>query len=331
MMPYVWRNDFQSGNQLIDDEYKGIYKLFNVFFAENEEHATCESVHKLTKELMPHAATLFSIENEMMKKESYPLVSLHAAHHLKIRGNLKNLIEASAGGFLEMPHKAVIDFAKLWLKEHQANDDTTFYSFCQNKETDLGGHLKNLICNVTNMKDKFITSGMILSTESNSLRIELPDDTNLKLSGGEMVKITAKSKFGRVQTIIALVGNFDSKELLLFNAKVLDASNNRAMFRVQTKIKANVLTEGSQIPATITNISSGGILLDTPGPHKTGSILNMEFMIQNYRIIEPAEVVRVIESDDGKTLYSLKFVAISPKDQDKIDSYVLNKQIMGVR
>ena len=330
-MPYVWRRDFLSGNQQIDDGYKEIYRLFNNFAQENEEHATNETVLKLATGLKPHATVLFDIENEMMKGELFPLASRHAANHLKILGNLKNIIEASANNILEKPHKDIIDFAKIWLKEHQANDDATFYSFCQSKGTDLGSFIKNLVCTVTTMNDKFITSGMILSTESSNLRIDLPDDTKLRLTEGDMVKVTAKSKFGRVQTIVALVGSFDSAELVLFNAKVLDASNNRAMFRVQSKIKAFVLADGGQIPSTITNISSGGLLLDAPRPYKAGNILNMEFMIQNYRIIEPAEVMRVIETDEGKTLYSLKFVAISPKYQEIIDAYVLNKQIMSVR
>ena len=331
MMPYVWRRDFESGNRQIDEAYKEIYKLFNIFSSNNENEATNEAVHKLASELMPHANALFSTENELMDGESFPLSSAHAAHHLKIQGTLKNLIEASASGILTKPHKDVIDFAKMWLKEHQANDDATFYSYCQNKGKDLGSHLKNLVCTITTMKDKFITSGMILSTESNNLRIDLPDDTNLNLTPGDMVKVTAKSKFGRVQTIVALAGNFGKSELCLFNASVVDASNNRAMFRVQAKIKAYILADGNHIPATITNISSGGLLLDAPGPYKVGSFLNMEFMIQNYRIIEPSEVVRVIVNDEGKTLYCLKFVAISSKDQEIIDAYVLNKQIMSVR
>ena len=331
MMPYVWRRDCKSGNQQIDDEYKQIHRLFNAFAADDEERATCDTVHKLASKLKPRATTLFSIENEMMEGESYPLASHHAAHHLKILGTLKNLIEASANGLLKTPFKDVIDFAKIWLREHQAHDDAAFYSFCQSKGTDLGSHIKNLVCNVTDMKDKFITSGMILSTESNNLRIDLPDDTSLKLAGGDMVKISAKSKSGRVQTIVALVGKFDSQELTLFNAKILDASNNRAMFRVQVNIKASILAEGSQVPATITNISSGGLLIDAQGPYRAGKILNMEFMLQNHRIIEPAEVMRVIETDEGKVLYSLKFVAISSKDQEIIDAFVLNKQIMSVR
>ena len=330
-MPYVWRRDFKSGNWQIDELCKEIYELFNIFSCENENEASNEAVYKLTSELMPHASLLFSTENDLMEKESFPLSNMHAAHHLKIQGTLKNLIEASANGILTTPHKDVITFAKIWLKEHQANDDATFYAFCQNKNKDLGSHLKNMVCTVTTMKDKFITSGMILSTESNNLRIDLPDETKLNLTPGDMVKVLAKSNFGRTQTIIALAGNFGKDDLRLFNASVVDASNNRAMFRVQTKIKASILAEGKQIPATITNISSGGLLLDAPGSYKVGSFLNMEFMIQNYRIIEPAEVVRVIENDEGKTLYSLKFVAIGSKDQEKIDAYVLNRQIMGVR
>ena len=327
-MPYVWRRDFMSGNQQIDDLYMEIYRLFNTFSADNEKDATNETVNKLTRELMPRANALFSTENGLMVEAAFPLANRHAASHLKILGTLKSLNEASAGSFILAPYKEIIDFAKIWLKEHQAHEDATFYGFCQSKGKDLGSHLKNLVCTVTTMKDKLITSGMILSTESNGLKIDLPEETNLDLASGDMVKVIAKTKFGRTQTIVALVGDFDKKELCLFNASVVDASNNRAMFRVQTNIRANILAEGSQKTATITNISSGGLLLDAEGPYKVGNFINLEFMIQNHRIIEPAEVVRVIENDDGRMLYSLKFVAIGPKDRDVIDSYVLNKQIM---
>ena len=330
-MSYIWRRDFKSGNRQIDDSYNKIHELFNTFSSENETDTTNEIVYKLSSELMPIATKLFDIENKVMEQESYPLANRHAAKHLKIHGTLKNLIEAAKDDILTTPYKDVIDFAKLWLKEHQAHDDATFYVFCQNKGNDLGAHLKNLVCTVTTMKDKFITSGMILSTESHNVRIDLPDDTILMVTAGEMVKVTAKSKFGRQQTIVALVGLFDTQELTLFNAKLLDASNNRAMFRVQSKIRASILAEGKTIPATITNISSGGLLLDAPGPYRAGNILNMEFMVQNHRIIEPAEVMRLIDSDDGRVLYSLKFIAISSRDQEVIDAYVLNKQIMSVR
>ena len=330
-MPYVWRRDFESGNWRIDEWYKEIYGLFNSFSSINENDATNEAVHKLTSELTPLATELFSLENDLMQGEVYPLVNRHAAHHLKIQGTLKNLSEASKSGFIAAPYKEVVDFAKIWLKEHQAHDDATFYSYCQNKGKDLGSHLKNLVCTVTTMKDKLITSGMILSTSSNDLRIDLPDDSKLQLTPGEMVKVIAKSKFGRVQTIVAIAGNIYKDEFSLFNASVVDASNNRAMFRVHTKIKANILAEGIQMPAVITNISSGGLLIESQNLCKVGSFINMEFMVQNHRIIEPAEVVRAIENDDGKLLYSLKFVAIGSKDQEVIDAYVLNKQIMSVR
>ena len=331
MMPYVWRRDFKSGNWQIDGLYKEIYELFNIFSSENEKDTTNEAVHKLAKELMSRANSLFSIENELMAGESYPLTNRHASNHLKIQGTLKNMVEASASGLLTTPFKDVIGFAKIWLKDHQAHDDATFYSYCQNKGKDIGSHLINLVCNVTTMKDKFITSGMILSAESHNLRIDLPEDSKLNLVPGDMVKVTAKSKFSRVYTIVALAGNLGNDELSLFNASAVDASNNRAVFRVEAKIKANILAEGKQIPATITNISSGGLLLDAPGPFKIGSFLNLEFMIQNHRIIEPTEVMRIIVNDTGKMFYSLKFVAISSKDQEIIDAYVLNKQIMSVR
>ena len=330
-MAYVWRNDFKSGIERIDDEYNEIYRIFNAFAADENKVATCEAAHLFATELLPHATTLFETEEKMMNADKYPLINIHTAFHKKIVDSLNNISDAAGKNNLENPHETVVGIAKIWLNEHHANDDATFYSFCKNKGKILEKNLKNMVCTISTMNDKLITSGMIKSTESNNLLIELADNSKLKILPGDMVKISAKSSFGRVQTIIAKIGKLEKNKLIMFNASIIDASHSRAVFRVNTKIAARILLAGSNVSAVITNISSGGLMITAEKGFKKGDIINIEFMIQNHRIIEPSEIMRVTTDESGKILYNLKFVAIDHKDQEKIDAYVLNKQIMTVR
>ncbi|HEU4403078.1 MAG TPA: response regulator [Candidatus Polarisedimenticolia bacterium] len=113
------------------------------------------------------------------------------------------------------------------------------------------------------------------------------------------------------------------EDLLGLVARILEVKQREAT-RLTVVFNANGSLGSRQVVGQGRNLSTSGLLLDSPGPLAVGSILSLEFYLPKlrYQVKVQGEVTRSNVGPDGTHQAGIRFTDLSQADQEQILEYV---------
>jgi len=122
-----WKDAYSMGEQKIDEQHKGLFKLSNEIY-DLIEAGVDDSEHfrELFMALNDYSVDHFIYEEIYMKKKNFPQLKEHIQQHLIFSEQLKKL----ALGINQESHiKDIGEFVTTWLVQHVLNEDMKYKDF----------------------------------------------------------------------------------------------------------------------------------------------------------------------------------------------------------
>jgi c-di-GMP-binding flagellar brake protein YcgR len=148
----------------------------------------------------------------------------------------------------------------------------------------------------------------------------------------DIVKVASFSQKLEEQNFIAQVFYSTNDKVKLFNATVIQTTNNRKHFRVPTEIKAMMRIDGYPEPVKgkISNISAGGLKMETGNFLDLGMKVVVEFVVHNHLLSEACAIRRAIRGIDMVNIYGFEFLSLCSEASQKINQYLFNQQSINL-
>jgi len=327
----TWSDDYASGFPALDAQHKRLFEMINTFATKNAGSMSRDISIEFLNNLEAYCIAHFGLEEQMMAENDYPLTEYHTDIHKNLKQTVEEVKAKLEKDELKGSFTTVVNFATDWLNNHIAQDDLAFSSYCQNKDYDLGQQLLGRICEVLTMDNRLLGSGKIESVDKNSVVISNASKTQISANLNDMVKISSLSEKQETQSFLAKVYSSTVEELKLFNASTIQTENHRKFFRVPTSLKATLRFDDKVVPVTITDISAGGMMIESKQMLELDQFVSIDFVVQNNRLIELCNVKRVIKDTNTQNIYGLQFAAMNSSNSGKINSFVFNKQTSARR
>ncbi|WP_295750032.1 PilZ domain-containing protein [uncultured Oscillibacter sp.] len=119
---------------------------------------------------------------------------------------------------------------------------------------------------------------------------------------------------------------------LVSQLSVVRVGNDRAFFRLDTNLEANVTKfsgrNAGEHPCRLLNISVGGARIASTQQYWEGDklLLTVKLLEDRGPSVMYCQVLRVIEKEDGPTEYGCQFLELNEADQDKITENIFTAQ-----
>jgi len=120
---FIWLDDYQIGNETIDQQHKYLFELANLIVDPQHTHAIRTNFMQLFKYVREH----FSAEETLMKKHNYPRYGKHLIEHEKLLDHLLEISESIGRG--QFQHDKIVNFMKNWLLVHIVEEDMLLGEF----------------------------------------------------------------------------------------------------------------------------------------------------------------------------------------------------------
>ena len=322
----AWSDTFVSGFTKIDTQHKKLFQMLSSFAEKNGDNASTRDILTLLDELGDYCKSHFHTEESVMEQYGFPLIEYHRGLHKNLKRALIKMRKMTEQHAFKDPHTSVVKVCADWFYNHIALEDLTFASFYKNRDYSLGEHFVGRKCELLTVDNKFLGTGDIQSVDRSEVVVSNSTGSAIPLNLNEIVKVKSISGQHENQTFLARVF-FSTPEIIkLFNATVIQTVNNRQHFRVSVKLNAKLLKEELLFNVTITDISEGGLMIDSKKQLEVGDIVTIYFEAQGVRFVESCEVVRAVNESGSSSTYGIRFLSMKNSDADKINSFVLNKQ-----
>jgi len=122
-----WKDAYSMGENTIDEQHKGLFKLSNEIYdlieagVDDREH-----FRELFITLNDYSVEHFIYEEMYMQQKGFPQLKEHIQQHLKFSDKLKKL----ALGINKESHiKDIGEFVTTWLVQHVLNEDMKYKKF----------------------------------------------------------------------------------------------------------------------------------------------------------------------------------------------------------
>ena len=197
------------------------------------------------------------------------------------------------------------------------------------KNDGFGKHLAGRRCEVLTENNMYLGNGFIQSADKDLVMITNDKKKAFPVKKKDVIKITSLSDKDGSQTFVAKVSSVKPGLLKLVNAKVLQAVNSRESYRVLADVDAVIRVDDKKCPVKVTDISVGGMKIESNLIMGLGENLPVELVLNNNRLLFVCEIVRADVGGSPPYEYGIKFAALMDSDLDKINLYILNKQIQA--
>ncbi|MFC1236555.1 bacteriohemerythrin [Vibrio sp. F74] len=127
-MSTQWTKDLSVGDEAIDDDHKGLFKLIDELSTANMSHSYINSI---LDRLKHYTEEHFSKEEVYMKQVNFPGLDEHLAQHRAFEEWLKT-IRSMYARFPQSPFivgDSVNSYLQRWLKEHILEEDMKYRDF----------------------------------------------------------------------------------------------------------------------------------------------------------------------------------------------------------
>ena len=319
-----WSKEFASGYTIIDNQHKELFQLCNAL-AKNpkaDEYAMIKFLEDLTVLFITH----FETENKAMQEYKYPLAEYHTNEHNSLQTEARRLRQQLIAGRLHEPHKKLVAFASDYINQHVANEDSTFYRYLRNRNYNLGDDFVGRRCEVLNMDNKSLGIGRIDSVVRNDVEIANLSSQKIPVRLNDTVKISSFSSKKESQTFVAKVYYSTDKLVRLFNATIIQSSNDRRFIRVLVSLSASMRTDDGVFPASVVDLSLGGMMVRSEAVLAEGDEVLMDFTLLDKGIKQRCRVMRASIRGDEPNVYGLQFTSMRIYDSDKIHAYIFSLQ-----
>ena len=126
-----WKDEYSMGEEEIDNQHKGLFKLSNEIYdlveagVDDNEH-----FRDLFMRLNDYSVEHFIYEEMYMETEEYPKLQEHINQHLEFNNKLRELC---VGIDKETHIKDIGEFITIWLVQHVLNEDMEYKIFIDAK------------------------------------------------------------------------------------------------------------------------------------------------------------------------------------------------------
>jgi len=327
----TWSNDYASGFSDIDLHHKTLYRMTNTFIAKYKHGAPSNIILNFLDDLIDYGKMHFIVEEEMMIESDYPLINYHISKHNDLIDAVMQMKNKIRKDMLESPMDVVTRFVINWLSHHIEQEDLTFFNFCKNKHYDLGKHFAGRRCIIFTMNNEVVGDGKIETVSNKEVIIENISSKGIPVESNDVVKISSVFEDQESQTFIAKVSHVSVERIKVFNATIVQKINDRKDFRVPVKVEAILHFLGEAFPILITDISAGGMMLESMHKFEKDIMVSIEFLVYNNCIIQTCEIVRVESGEFLSSAYGVRFEDMNKTDSDVINSFIFNRKTLDRR
>ena len=330
----VWSDDYVSGILDVDAQHKTLFQIINAFAVDENVNVPTSVFLAFLDYLGAYCDTHFALEESMMAQHNYPLAEYHTTAHANLKKTVSEIREKVASNSLGMPYRSITDLATEWLNNHIAKDDLAFFGFCKTKKpgTSIGEDFVNAECDILTMNNTLLGIGKINSISPGDVVITyLPtDDTPaMPIQLNDILKISSYTPKGENRIFVAKVYHSDRGIIRLFNATISPVIHNRKHFRIPVKQPASLYIDDELYIIIITDISAGGLQLESTHLMELNDIVTIKFLVENNSFSEQCRIMWIEERDDFFNNYGVEFISMSSSNTDKINSFVFNSQVLA--
>ena len=327
MSKHNWPDDLVSDFPDIDAQYKKLFEVVDTFVATHDESVPNHTLLAFLDDLLAHCEAYFASEERSMAENAYPLIDYHVDLHDELILTIEEMQKQIISNALDDAFVSVFDFTQKQISEHVIQEDLAFFSFYKNKDNQLSQHLLGQKCELLTMNDALIGNGKIESIHNNEVVIAYKADKMMPVDLSDIVKVTSFSARREKQVFIARVYDVTPTDVKLFDATLLQDTNNRQFFRVPIRIEATLRLKENMVPVVITDLSLGGLMIETDIAIENGTVAALEFTMHNHHMIEVCKITRIIKEEAGAPFrYGAKFLSLDSGISNKISSFVFSKQ-----
>ncbi|HSK47590.1 MAG TPA: bacteriohemerythrin [Coriobacteriia bacterium] len=129
-MPQIdWDPAMETGDPIVDDQHRGLFRLFNeLLLAEQDgdDSSVLQVLEKLTEYVIVH----FSAEESLMLLHRYPerLSATHVAEHRRLTETTRELVLDYRTG-TKTSVEPLVSFLQRWLADHIEQSDRAFVDY----------------------------------------------------------------------------------------------------------------------------------------------------------------------------------------------------------
>lgn len=131
-----WRDEYRTGNSLVDDQHQQLFKIVNLLHDAMLQGHGRDVVKKTLNNLTHYTLEHFKTEEQLMLTHAYPHYEEHKGRHEELKAKVLTLIanfEESSSVAIEVSH-----FLTDWLIHHIKGEDQKMIRYMREK---VGVHL----------------------------------------------------------------------------------------------------------------------------------------------------------------------------------------------
>ena len=137
MVTIQWRNAYNTGVELFDQEHHKIVELINIMFAAILSKGEKEIFEKVCDDIIVYTEYHFAHEEKAMALVNYPGIEEHVADHKWLKQEAEKFQEVIKNNFPEGTKELYV-FLRHWLIDHIQIVDKQYSSFLINlDETEI--------------------------------------------------------------------------------------------------------------------------------------------------------------------------------------------------
>ncbi len=131
-----WRDEYKTGNDVLDDQHKHLFKIVNTLHDAMLEGHGRDVLQKTLDELIAYTIEHFRIEEKLMESSHYPDYEEHKAKHDDLKSQVTVLLEKmkQQNNFLSIE---VSKFLTNWLIHHIMGSDQKMIKFFKEQNFSL--------------------------------------------------------------------------------------------------------------------------------------------------------------------------------------------------
>lgn len=118
----IWSSDLETGNEMIDNDHKGIIKLYNQVVNIVEKKQFDKNLVKVLTELTHYSVKHFKNEEDWMLEMNYPDFEEHQMEHKDFVYKIV-MFNMSFDDSNEQMFKDILTFLKDWISNHVVSLD----------------------------------------------------------------------------------------------------------------------------------------------------------------------------------------------------------------
>jgi len=128
-MEYLnWEDKYSVGNEVVDEQHKKLFSMYNDLVKSIEKHDQKEVIGKLLENLIEYVAFHFSDEERLMKAGNYPELEEHQRVHKDLRNKVYDIFTKYITGE-DVNVEEVASFLENWLKNHVLGMDMKYKEY----------------------------------------------------------------------------------------------------------------------------------------------------------------------------------------------------------